>query len=325
MAGDHLTVSLPPRFEEYLAAMERGAQKSANTVTAYRRDLESLVEFMDRRHDGRNWQLDSVDRLTLRSFLGELERRGLSRRSAARTLSAIRSFYRWLQRNHDIDVAAARSLRLPRLKRKLPGYLLAQQIKELFDHAEQAAKGGAPEAVRDLAMVELFYSSGLRLSELRNCDIDRLDLLGDQVKVLGKGNKERIIPVGSKASLALRKWLKVRQDWAAKPDADREAVFIGRSGRRLAAVTIQRRMHRLYLAAGIEGMRTHSMRHSFATHLLDAGADLRAVQELLGHASLATTQVYTHTSVERLKEVYRKAHPLGGVRSRSGDGEGGGE
>jgi integrase/recombinase XerC len=129
------------------------------------------------------------------------------------------------------------------------------------------------------------------------------------VKVLGKGRKERIVPVGTRASLALRRYLQLREPLRKLPGADRNAVFVGRRGRRLSPVTIQRHMHRLYDAIGAEGMHTHSMRHSFATHLLDAGADLRAVQELLGHASLATTQIYTHTSVERLKAVYHKAHP----------------
>jgi integrase/recombinase XerC len=267
------------------------------------------VAFLDRRHEGRHWQFAEVDRITLRSFLGELERSGLSRRSAARTLSAIRSFYRHLHVHHDIDTVAVRAAKMPRLEKRLPGYLLAEQVDRLFAHAETLAADDDPEALRDLAMLELFYSSGLRLSELRELDTSRLDLLGDQVKVVGKGHKERIIPVGSRAILALRRWLTAREGFIARPGADRRAVFVGRSGRRLAAVTIQRRMHRLYDAIGADGMRTHSMRHTFATHLLDAGADLRAVQELLGHASLSTTQIYTHTSVERLKEVYRKAHP----------------
>ena len=142
-------------------------------------------------------------------------------------------------------------------------------------------------------------------------DLAQLDLLGDQVKVLGKGRKERIVPVGQRASLALRRYLGERESVVARPGADRQAVFVGSRGKRLSAVTIQRRMHRLYDAIGADDMRTHSMRHTFATHLLDAGADLRAVQELLGHASLSTTQVYTHTSVERLKKVYHKAHPRG--------------
>ena len=191
----------------------------------------------------------------------------------------------------------------------MPGYLLQEQMTRLFAHAETVAGSGDVDAVRDLAMLELFYSSGLRLAELQQLDLHQLDLLGDQVKVLGKGRKERIVPVGMRASVALRRYLLLRESLAALAGADRTAVFLGRRGRRLSRVTVQRRMHRLYEAIGADGMHTHSMRHSFATHLLDAGADLRAVQELLGHASLATTQIYTHTSVERLKQVYHDAHP----------------
>lgn len=306
MAGDAV---VPPLVREFLLHLEKGRDQSPHTVSAYRRDLEAFTDFLDRRHGGRTWQFGEVDRLALRAFLGELERRGLARRSAARTLSAIRSFYRWLHVHHDIDTVAVRAAKLPKLEKRLPTYLLAEQVEELFRHAGSLAAEDDPDAVRDLAMLELFYSSGLRLSELRELDLPRLDLLSDQVKVLGKGRKERIVPVGTRATLALRRWLTLRTAYAKRATTDREAVFIGRTGKRLAPVTIQRRMHRLYDAIGADTMRTHSMRHTFATHLLDAGADLRAVQELLGHASLSTTQVYTHTSVERLKEVYRKAHP----------------
>jgi len=308
MAGDALT---PPLVREFLAHQAKARDRSPHTITAYRRDLEAFVAFLDRRHGGRTWEFAAVDRLALRAFLAQLEQRGLSRRSAARTLSAIRSFYRWLHLHHDIDTVAIRAARMPRLEKRLPPHLLASQVQQLFAHAESAAAGDDPSAVRDLAMLELFYSSGLRLSELRELDTDRLDLLGDQVKVIGKGRKERIVPVGSRAALALRRWMAHRDALVQRQGADRRAVFVGRTGRRLSPVTIQRRMHRLYDAIGASGMRTHSMRHSFATHLLDAGADLRAVQELLGHASLSTTQIYTHTSVERLKEVHRKAHPRG--------------
>ena len=221
----------------------------------------------------------------------------------------MRSFYKWLHVHHDVDIPAIRAARQPRLEKRLPTYLLTEQVTALFKVAEGLAEGDDGDAVRDLAMLELFYSSGLRLSELRLLDLAALDLLSDQVKVLGKGRKERIVPVGQRASIALRRYLRAREPLAGLPGADRQAVFIGRRGKRLSAVTVQRRMHRLYDAIGAKEMRTHSMRHTFATHLLDAGADLRAVQELLGHASLSTTQIYTHTSVERLKQVYRDAHP----------------
>lgn len=294
---------------EFLTHIEKARDQSPNTIKAYRHDLETFCEFLDRRNGSAGWTFAKVDRLALRGFLGELERRGLAKRSAARALSALRSFYRWMHVQHDIDIPAIRATKTPRLEKRLPAYLLQEQITRLFGYAETLAESGDLDAVRDLAMLELFYSSGLRLSELQQLDVHQLDLLGDQVKVLGKGRKERIVPVGTRASLALRKYLLLREPLAKLPGADRDGVFLGRRGKRLSRMTVQRRMHRLYQAIGADGMHTHSMRHSFATHLLDAGADLRAVQELLGHASLSTTQIYTHTSVERLKQVYHDAHP----------------
>ena len=294
---------------EFLTHIEKAKDQSPNTIKAYGRDLDEFCDFLDRRAGNANWSFAKVDRLALRSFLGELERRGLAKRSTARALSALRSFYRWLHVHHDVDIPAIRAAKSPKLEKRLPGYLLQEQITRLFAHAETLAESGELDAVRDLAMLELFYSSGLRLSELQMLDLPSLDLLGDQVKVLGKGRKERIVPVGTRASLALRKYLHHREPLTRLAGADRNAVFLGRRGKRLSPVTVQRRMHRLYEAIGADEMHTHSMRHSFATHLLDAGADLRAVQELLGHASLTTTQIYTHTSVERLKQVYHDAHP----------------
>jgi tyrosine recombinase XerC len=296
--------------EDFLRHIETERDHSPHTVSAYRRDLAAFTEFLDRRNPG-GWQFAGVDRLAVRAFLGELDRRGLARRSAARTLSALRSFYRFLHLHHDIESSVMRAVRMPRLEKRLPTYLLTEQVQRLFAHAESLAEDGSFEPLRDLAMIELFYSSGLRLSELRMLDLPQLDLVGDTVRVLGKGRKERIVPVGARASAALRRYLGERDAAARRDGADRQAVFIGARGKRLSAVTIQRRMHRLYDAIGADDMRTHSMRHTFATHLLDAGADLRAVQELLGHASLSTTQIYTHTSVERLKQVHHKAHPRG--------------
>jgi integrase/recombinase XerC len=279
-------------------------------VAAYRRDVEQFQDFCDR-HYG-EWSWATVDRLGIRGFLAELQRRGLARRSAARALSAVRSLYRFLADHHGITNPAPRAARMPKLEKRLPGYLERGQAAQLFDYAEARAAGDQFEAVRDLAMLELFYSTGMRLSELAGLDLRFLDLLSDQARVLGKGRKERIVPVGSKAVQALRRYLALRDEVARGRGADREAVFLSKRGRRLAPRSIQRAMHRLLDGVGGEGLRVHSLRHSFATHMLDAGADLRAVQELLGHASLRTTQIYTHTSVERLKKVYHQAHPRGG-------------
>ncbi len=293
---------------EYLTFLEKERQHSPHTIVAYGRDLDRFTAFCDQHYGGR-WTWATVDRLGLRSFLADEQRRGLGKRSAARSLSAIRSLYRYLQTHHGLAVNVTRAARVPKQDRRLPAYARRAQLDQLFELAEARAAGDDFVPLRDLAMLELFYSTGMRLAELIGVNLKDLDLLSDQVKVLGKGRKERILPVGSKAVAALRRYLAVREDVVARKGSDRQAVFVSRLGRRLAPRTAQRSMRALFRAIGEDRLRVHSLRHSFATHLLDAGADLRAVQELLGHASLSTTQVYTHTSVERLKKVYHQAHP----------------
>jgi integrase/recombinase XerC len=293
---------------EFLLHLEKEKNQSPHTVKAYSRDLVAFCTFCDRHYAG-GWRWDTVDRAGFRGFLGELGRRGLSKRSAARALSAVRSLYRYLQTHHGLAAAGARGTRVPKLDKRLPTHLDRGTTEALFAWAEQrAGEGGFLEA-RDLAMLELFYSTGMRLSELAGLSLDDVDLLSDQAKLRGKGRKERIVPVGSRAVAALRRYLRLREGVVGRSAADRRAVFVSVRGRRLPPRSIQRLMHRMFDAVGGNGLRVHSLRHTFATHLLDAGADLRAVQELLGHASLSTTQIYTHTSVERLKQVYHKAHP----------------
>ena len=293
---------------EFLTYLDKQRGQSPNTVKAYARDLEAFTGFCDR-HYGGQWTWSTVDRLGIRGFLGELQRRGLSKRSAARALSAVRSLYRYLQENHGVPNNIARAARMPKLDKRLPTYMDREQTQALFDWAEARAAGDDFSATRDLAMLELFYSTGIRLSELSGMNLEDLDLLSDQAKVRGKGRKERIVPVGSRAVAALRRYLTHRETAVARPGGDRRAVFVTRHGRRLAPRGVQRAIHVMFDAVGGDTLRVHSLRHTFATHMLDAGADLRAVQELLGHASLSTTQVYTHTSVERLKKVYNQAHP----------------
>jgi len=293
---------------EFLTHLDKERGQSPHTVKAYSRDLEAFTEFCDRHYAGA-WSWGTVDRLGLRGFLGELQRRGLSKRSAARALSAVRSLYRYLQENHGVPSNIARAAKVPKLDKRLPTYMDREQTQALFAWAEARAEGDDFAATRDLAVLELFYSTGIRLSELSGMNLEDLDLLSDQAKVRGKGRKERIVPVGSRAVLALRRYLNLREKAIARPGSDRRAVFVGRLGRRLGPRGIQRAVHTMFDAVGGDNLRVHSLRHTFATHMLDAGADLRAVQELLGHASLSTTQVYTHTSIERLKKVYNQAHP----------------
>ena len=297
---------------DYLAHLAKERDMSPNTVRAYERDLADFVEFLGRYYGGKEWTWQGVDRIAMRGFLGSLSKRGLSKRSMARTLSAVRSFYRYLHRNEMVDANPARAVGAPRLEKHLPGYLDRAQIDLLFQMAEVRAWEGKFVDVRNLAILELFYSTGMRLSELQGLNRSDLDMVTQQVKVRGKGRKERIIPVGDHAILALRNYEAKRDELlrAMGPKADRMAVFLSRTGKRIGVRMVQKAVTQ-FLAQIDEdaGLSVHSLLHSFATHLLDAGADLRAVQELLGHASVSTTQIYTHTSIERLKQVYQKAHP----------------
>jgi len=298
---------------EFVTFLEKERNDSPHTVKAYRRDVEAFAAFCQRYYGG-PWTWAGVDRLAVRGFLAAEQQRGIGKRSVARALSALRTFYRFLNATRGIEVNPARAARTPRLDRTLPTWLDRAETDELFHNAEaRAAAGGFAEA-RDLAMLEMFYSTGMRLSELAGLNDADVDLVSDQVKLRGKGKKERIVPVGSRASAALRRYLQRRDSLAGPPGPPglraARAVFLNQRGKRITPRGVQLAMKRLFagLARGTN-LHVHALRHSFATHLLDAGADLRSVQELLGHASLGTTQVYTHTSVDRLKKVYHQAHP----------------
>jgi len=302
-----------PQIEEFVAFLAKERNDSPNTVAAYGRDVDAFQAFCDDYYGGAPWDWVGVDRLAMRGFMAALQRRGLSKRSVSRAVSALRSFYTFLGARHGIAVNPARAVRSPKLERRLPGVLDRSQIQQLFQSTEALAAGGGFAGTRDLAMLELFYGTGMRLSELAGLNLPDTDLVSEQVKVRGKGRKERLLPLGSHAVRALRRYYAARERHVAELGASRpegRAVFLSARGRRLSARGVQHIVKGMLrkLANGA-GLKVHSLRHSFATHLLDAGADLRAVQELLGHASLSTTQVYTHTSVERLKKVYHQAHP----------------
>lgn len=298
-------------IDTFLRYLADGRQLSSHTTTAYRRDLEEFVEFLGRYHDGEEWDWTGVDRLALRGFLADLNRRGLARRSIVRKLSAVRSFFHFLHREEVVELNPGRAIRSPKLERHLPGWMSSTEIERVFVHAENRAAEGSFLGVRNLAILETFYATGVRLAELQRLDIEDLDLIGDQVKVRGKGRKERIVPLGQRAVQALRRYELRRAEIVSRAaTVDRRAVFISQQGRRISVRQIQLIICKfLETVAEDAGLSTHSIRHSFATHLLDAGADLIAVKELLGHASLSTTQIYTHTSKERLKRVYDQAHP----------------
>ena len=326
--------------EEVLADFLRYAEKermlSENTVRAYERDVREFGRFLDGWLDGPGaWA--RADRLAIRSFLGELEGRGLARSTMARKLSAVRVFYRFLHRTGRVEANPARHVRAPRKEASLPTYLTPEQTGELFELLRRRAEDdGGFLATRNRALVETLYSCGLRLAELQGLDLPDLDLASGQARVTGKGRKERIVPVGRKAVEAVRSYLPERaarleaggDGPASGADGSRGSeddgggsgdrvsrrnghpLFLSIRGGRLSRRQIQRAVTRtLDAVAEGEGLSTHALRHTFATHMLDRGADLMAVKELLGHASLSTTRIYTHTSRERLKQVYRQAHP----------------
>lgn len=291
-------------FLDYLT-YERNV--SINTIEAYRDDLEAFIGFLTNDYFtlGRD-QLDLrlVDHLAIRAFLAHQGRRKLARASIARELSCIRSFFKWLVREGRVEVNPARAVATPKVEKQLPQVMQTSEVTLLI---EQVATE-TPLGVRDLAWMELLYASGLRIGELVAIDIEDLELRAKLVKVRGKGSKERIVPFGSKAAEAIRNWLAARPELVRDPDET--ALFVNYRGERITDRSVRRLFDGYLRAASLRsGISPHTMRHSFATHLLNAGADLRAIQELLGHASLSTTQKYTHLNDWQLMAVYKKAHP----------------
>ncbi|MCG6956667.1 MAG: tyrosine recombinase [Gemmatimonadetes bacterium] len=301
-----------PEAALFLRHLTDERQLSPHTVKAYARDLAELEAFVSDYLGRGDWAWSEVDRLTLRGFLGWCRRRGLSRRSAARKLSATRVFFRFLHQEESIPTNPTRAVRAPKVDRRLPGHLSSADVAAVFEVALKRAAENTLQGTRDLVVVELLYGSGLRLSELHGLNLDAVDRQAALVRVLGKGKKERIVPVTRSALAALDRYEPRREEALAgcKGPRDATAVLVNVRGGRLSRRSIQEAVHRcLDAAAGARGLSAHALRHSFATHLLENGADLLAVKELLGHVSLSTTQIYTHTTKERLLRVYRDAHP----------------
>ena len=246
---------------------------------------------------------------TLRRWLGSQSEAGMSRATLARRSATARAFTAWAIREELIDSDPALRLKAPKREKSLPGVLHQQQVLRLVEGAESAAAEGGPLPLRDRAMVELLYATGIRVGELAGLDVDDLDPDRRTLRVLGKGNKERTVPYGLPAALAVDDWLR-RGRPALATDTSGPALFLGARGKRVDQRQVRSVVHDLLEALGdTAATGPHALRHSAATHLLDGGADLRAVQEILGHSSLATTQIYTHVSVERLRQSYQQAHP----------------
>ncbi len=300
-------MSLPDTEElvqNYLRYLSDERRYSPATVSSYRRDIQQFVEFILAAGVKHCCQADA---LHVRDFAGSRRRKGISARSLQRALSALRGFYQYLQREQQVGHNPAAEVSAPHVSKKLPQLLDVDEIHRLLATPLQD-----PLKLRDHAMMELMYSSGLRLSELVSLDIGDIDLSQGQLHVLGKGNKVRYLPVGRAACKSLERWLAVR---AGKAAENEQAVFVSHRGRRLSPRAVQQRMKRLGSERGLDKhVHPHMLRHSFASHLLESSNDLRAVQEMLGHADISTTQIYTHLDFQHLAEVYDQSHP----RARKG-------
>lgn len=292
---------------EFLDYLTYERNVSVNTIEAYRDDLESFVGFLSNDYFtmGRDLiDLRRVDHLAIRSYLASLSRRKLARASIARHLSALRSFFKYLVREGTVDANPARTVSSPKREKHLPSVMQPPDVALLLEQPDTSTTLG----LRDAAWMELLYASGLRIGELVGIDVDDIELRAKLVKVHGKGSKERIVPFGSRAEEALRAYLAVRGELCR--NADENAVFVNYKGQRITTRSVRRLFDGYLRKASMRaGISPHTMRHSFATHLLNAGADLRGIQELLGHASLSTTQKYTHLNDWQLIAVYKKAHP----------------
>ena len=299
---------MTPEVARFLDHLELVRNLSDRTIAAYRRDLCDLEDFVGSYLGRDSWEWAGIDRVVVRAFLGEAGRRRLSAATISRKLSAARSFFAYLHRQDLLPANPLGGVSGPKRDRTLPGHLRASDAEALFRQViESAAAHGDLMTTRLVVALELLYGSGLRLAELRSLDLAALDLERRQLRVTGKGRKERIVPMTDAAVRAIRGYLPLRSE-TVLPGCD--ALLIGRHGRRLSDRTIQKIVREaLSRFAAQSNLSVHSLRHSFATHLLDAGADLMAVRELLGHASLSTTGIYAHTSRERLRRVYSHAHP----------------
>ena len=298
-------------LEKYVRHLELERSISPLTVRNYASDIRGFVDFLST--DGVK-SLDEIDRLTMRRYLAGLHDAGTAKASISRKLSALRSFFRYLEREKLTDKQPLSTLSAPKPERRLPSFLTKEEVSRLL----QSPDASTPQGLRDRAMLELLYASGLRLSEIVNLDLGSIDLSSRQLRIWGKGAKERIGLMGVPAAKALEAYLKLGR-FKLQGKTETRALFLNRYGKRIAERRVQYMITKCAKQAGLD-MRIfpHMMRHTYATHLLDGGADLRVVQDLLGHARLSSTQIYTHVSQSQIRRTYLAAHP----RSSVGKGEG---
>lgn len=295
-------------IKEYGNYLTNEKDASTHTHKNYMADLRQFYDYMQTKHPGIDTNqpqgLTEVDNVVVRGFLADLFKKN-SAASVARKLASLRSFFQYWVKKGVLENNPAKDVASPKVPRRLPNFLSIDEVFRLLE----GPKGTSPLAIRDRAILELLYASGLRVSELVGLDKNQLDFNQNVIRVIGKGDKERLVPVGTKAQDALKKYMELRTQLIGD-GTNTEAVFVNRRGGRLTPRSVERLIQKYIKVCGINKRVTpHVIRHTFATHLLNAGADLRGIQELLGHASLSTTQKYTHVSVDKLMEVYDKSHP----------------
>ncbi len=294
--------------EQFLRSLKTERNYSSFTLEAYERDLHQFLAFLELSYpeEFSEKDLNWVTKDHIRSFLAYASQQGLSRKTIGRKLAAIRSFFKFLMRTGAITKNPARAIQTPRAEKKLPSFLSIQEALDLLELPDKET----PEGLRDRAILEIFYGTGIRLRELVNIEVDDVDFHEGLIRILGKGNKERLVPMGKMAEKRIKGYLKVRNQLLHKGDKATRALFLSKSGKPISPRTVQYRVQKyLQQISNLSSLSPHLLRHTFATHLLEAGADMEAVKELLGHASLSTTQVYTHVTMERMKQIYRQAHP----------------
>lgn len=288
------------KFLRYIALEKRYSPK---TVESYSIDLSQLTDFLTELSDGLDISWNKIEKKYIRHFLMELQQRGLNKRSIARKVACLKSFFKFMEKQAIVEKSIATSIKMPRYENKLPEYLTKEEITKIIHLPKQNSFTG----IRDRAILELFYACGIRLSELINLKMEDLLLREDAIRVFGKGKKERILPIGKYSKTALLNYLDIRRGAVA---FDVQEIFVLESGKKMYAMAVQRLIKKyINRVVSLSSASPHMLRHSYATHLLDNGANIRVVKDLLGHENLSTTQIYTHLSIEHLKNVYKNAHP----------------
>lgn len=302
-----MSENLEQYIDEFQSYLEKERGYSKHTCTSYIHDLHRFNDFLIEYAGTSDISVESIDKQTIRHFLGKEFEEGYSAKTVGRRLASVKSFYKYLIKTEVVENNPSNYVKTPKTTKPLPNYIDEKMIEALME----APPANTVAGMRDRAILELFYSTGIRLSELINITFKKIDFNGNLLKVIGKGNKERLIPFGDQAMKAMERY--IAKSGRSLKTADKNApLFVNSKGERISQRTVQRSVN-MYLRLVTEGehLGPHTLRHSFATHLLDRGADLRAVKDLLGHSSLSSTQIYTHVQPERMKKIYKKAHPHG--------------